>query len=799
MASRVSAQLHAGWLGLTCAWLAQAAVPPPVTVVASGEGAILGGVAVGNGGRYYYAGIAPNGKGFVRARNSSNQSLWYWYPPGDEPPIHAVPAISPGGEFLYIGADDGKCYALDALTGAVVWTYTVSTGSDKRIRSSVAVDWSGPLGPTVYFHCFNGRLYALNATTGALRWAALTDNGVPPDNGEHPASEAFTSSPVVGADGTVYVGSTDGYVYAFNAANGTRLWRVNTGRPIEATLAIGRDGWLYAATRNADDSRTPADDVNAHVVAINPAKALANPDFAIEWEANAWFASAGPGYLASPVIDQGGFVYVAEFHNYVLKLHPATGGVLNWWSPGGKICQTPSLTQDGLLIVGTSMGSSGNSSERGIRAIHTGKADSPWSPWWSVESEADFLGAPAIRCTSSGLTYIADTAGRVYRFNSGARAMAGAWPTFQSGVRRLGKQFTYPYLIAELPGFYGYGIYAPTVRNVDPFGRACGQATGYYRYPYGSEWGSSAAVWRHLTIKNPTGPQNALANTFAAAINAFGDVAGWRGTSTPVPVLWPDGANVDAPEVALELGGFARGYAADMNTGRDIIGYVWNSASTNVFRWVWSQGQTWIEQDFGINTTTEAMAYAISDQRRVAGKARFAPGGPWRAYVTDINANQVEGPIGTLGGYESEAWDVNDDSGTVGWAHNSAGRRRAFYLQINAPGLQPANELPRLAGTTSTTYQSEAYGVNRLGQVVGKCQNDAGAWRAFLYTPGSGNQLTDLTTLPLDGGATPASLGWTLTEAVAINDGGIIVGRGYVTYGYSQYYRAWILYPKCVE
>jgi len=56
-------------------------------------------------------------------------------------------------------------------------------------------------------------------------------------------------------------------------------------------------------------------------------------------------------------------------------------------------------------------------------------------------------------------------------------------------------------------------------------------------------------------------------------------------------------------------------------------------------------------------------------------------------------------------------------------------------------------------------------------------------------------QLTDLTTMPLDGGQTPQSLGWTLMAAVAINDAGVIIGYG--TQSGSS--KAWILYPNCQE
>jgi uncharacterized membrane protein len=226
-------------------------------------------------------------------------------------------------------------------------------------------------------------------------------------------------------------------------------------------------------------------------------------------------------------------------------------------------------------------------------------------------------------------------------------------------------------------------------------------------------------------------------------------------------------------------------------------GHAVSGSSRHVFRWN-KNGSTWSWQPIGAPAGDQAYGYAISDQARLAGKAKFTAGGPFHAYVTQPYAWAFLGneDLGTFGGLQSEAWDLNDESGTVGWAHNSSGLRRGFYIQIGGVSLQPVNELPRLAGTTGNSYNSEAYGVNRFGQVVGKIQNDAGAWRAFFWkTPGPGTTLTDLTTMPLDGGQTPQSLGWTLTSAVAINDGGVIIGTGTKS-GVSK---AWILYPKCLE
>jgi hypothetical protein len=95
---------------------------------------------------------------------------------------------------------------------------------------------------------------------------------------------------------------------------------------------------------------------------------------------------------------------------------------------------------------------------------------------------------------------------------------------------------------------------------------------------------------------------------------------------------------------------------------------------------------------------------------------------------------------------------------------------------------------------TRTDWSSAAYRVNKLGKAVGYTQNQSLANRAFLY-----DSLTDVTTdlnsYPLDGGQTPASLGWTLTSAASINDLGVMVGYGTIS-GRST---CWIIYPKCQD
>jgi outer membrane protein assembly factor BamB len=78
-----------------------------------------------------------------------------------------------------------------------------------------------------------GNLYALNATTGALLWSYTT-------------GYMLVSSPAV-ANGAVYVGSTDNNVYALNAKTGALLWRYTTGGSVGSSPSVA-NGVVYVGS-----------------------------------------------------------------------------------------------------------------------------------------------------------------------------------------------------------------------------------------------------------------------------------------------------------------------------------------------------------------------------------------------------------------------------------------------------------------------------------------------------------------------------------------------------------------------
>lgn len=56
------------------------------------------------------------------------------------------------------------------------------------------------------------------------------------------------SSPAIGSDGTVYVGSLDKKLYAINGKAGVKLWEFQTGSVVSSSPGIGSDGTVYVGS-----------------------------------------------------------------------------------------------------------------------------------------------------------------------------------------------------------------------------------------------------------------------------------------------------------------------------------------------------------------------------------------------------------------------------------------------------------------------------------------------------------------------------------------------------------------------
>jgi len=185
----------------------QAAAPAPVQAP----------LAISNGRLY-----AVSLDGTLQALDAATGAvLWSKYTGPNSPAGDAAPAIA--NNKVYFAAGDSNLYALDAATGAVIWRAPLGDIENPTVASN-----------RVYVGTPTQSVYALNGDTGAVIWTA-------------PVKPFGCCEAAAG--GVVYVPSYDYNVYALNASTGAVLWKYATDNFVYfATVA---NGVVYAATYDA--------------------------------------------------------------------------------------------------------------------------------------------------------------------------------------------------------------------------------------------------------------------------------------------------------------------------------------------------------------------------------------------------------------------------------------------------------------------------------------------------------------------------------------------------------------------
>jgi outer membrane protein assembly factor BamB len=216
-------------------------------------------------------------------------------------PSPTVNSNSPANQWSMFRHDflhSGTADANDPLPqGTVQWTF--ATGG--AIQSSPAI-----VNGTVYIGSRDGKIYALNAVTGEKQWEYQTGSWV-------------DSSPVV-VDNVVYVGSNDGNVYALDAGTGRKLWSYNTYHAIVSSVAVA-GGMVYFGS---DDFR---------VYALNARTGR-----------KCWSYQTGGQVRSSPLVANG-ILYVGSTDGYFYSFN-ANSGRLRIRFPRVAINSSP-------VIVGT--------------------------------------------------------------------------------------------------------------------------------------------------------------------------------------------------------------------------------------------------------------------------------------------------------------------------------------------------------------------------------------------------------------------------------------------------------------
>ncbi len=229
-----------------------------------------------------------------------------------------TPAIASDGT-VYVTSESKKLHAIDPVTFKERWFY--ATGGP--ISSSPAI---GPDG-VVYFGSSDKSVYAITPGTskGTKKWI-------------QPTGGAVVSSPALSLDAkTVYIGSDDTYLYAFDAATGAVRWKSKLPAAVQSSPAVGRFNHVYVAS----GARLYAMDATTGIIA--------------------WDKALGAGTVYSPAVADSGVIYVGT------SFTAGIGGSLYALTPDGRILwqydtlggveSTPIVGRAGNLFFGCNDGS----------------------------------------------------------------------------------------------------------------------------------------------------------------------------------------------------------------------------------------------------------------------------------------------------------------------------------------------------------------------------------------------------------------------------------------------------------
>lgn len=268
--------------------------------------------------------------GLINAADAQGVIKWKFRVPGVPGPA----VIGPDGT-VYVGQEElaGGLYALDGATGSVKW----SIADFANFNGAPAIGKYGLL----YVYLTNG-LYALNANTGQTVWSQIQIG-------------SDTDGVGLGDDGTVYIGTAEPSVEAYNGRTGALLWSCSTGKNVtvvscpaidinNVVYVLQSDGsvvackngsvlWTYKSNNFMQDGSVTAGTNGLVYVraGFNRFQCLRASDGTPVWSVTTNQLNNGQ------TIGPDGTVYTSSLNATVMALSPTTGDVLRQGPANGNV------------------------------------------------------------------------------------------------------------------------------------------------------------------------------------------------------------------------------------------------------------------------------------------------------------------------------------------------------------------------------------------------------------------------------------------------------------------------------
>jgi outer membrane protein assembly factor BamB len=255
------------------------------------------------------------------------------------------------GDLLLVPHRD-KLFALDAETLDQRWRFPLP--DDKKTDLIALYATPTVVDDTVVLPAYDDWVYAKNVDTGEARW------------------QFETGGPIVGgaagANGLLYVGSSDGNVYALDESNGSQRWVFETGNEVRSqptvagsvVYATSLDKHLYALNAQSGELlwsfETGAGITSPALVSEADGLAfvggLDSTMRAIDTQTHdeRWSSRADNWFQTKPLL-AGGTLYAGSMDKHVYAWDAATGELRWRFATVAPVQATPLLLGDTLLVV----------------------------------------------------------------------------------------------------------------------------------------------------------------------------------------------------------------------------------------------------------------------------------------------------------------------------------------------------------------------------------------------------------------------------------------------------------------
>ena len=361
-----------------------------------------------NGNAFGQSGPAIGDDGTIYVASGSNL-IAFDNPPPPTPTstltpsatITATPTLPPAGDGPWpMFRQDlmHKGASIEALPQIpmTMWTYE----TNGAFNSSPAQG----LGGTIYVGNTNGSLYAFNPD-GSLKWTYKT-------------SGPITSSPFVNVNEEIFFGSEDYKLYSLDAT-GNLIWTYETDGPITSSpiietdlwttyigsldnylYAINYDGslrWKYPTESWVHSSPALAEDGTIYFGSYDNNLYALDPDGNLQWS-----YTTGDFISSSPLIDNMGNIYFGSRDHKIYSLK--NNGVFRWsYETGFYVESSPAIWIDNTLSIA--------SRDKTLYALKSNDG----SLKWSYNANNHFVSSPAF--AKDGSIIIGDRDSNLYAFD----------------------------------------------------------------------------------------------------------------------------------------------------------------------------------------------------------------------------------------------------------------------------------------------------------------------------------------------------------------------------------------------